>query len=829
MHRHHPLDWQNGSLMSDGNTLIGATLGPYRIIDQIGSGGMATVYRAYQPTMDRYVAIKVLPRLLAGDPTFVARFEQEAKVIARLEHARILPVFDFGQQEGIAYIVMRYLDAGTLADRLTQGPLPIPEIARVLRQVAEGLDYAHKRGVIHRDIKPSNIMLDSAGDVYLTDFGISKLVEGTSSFTGSAIVGTPDYMSPEQGLGEVIDHRTDIYSMGVVLYQMALGRVPFEAETPMAVVIKHINEPLPLPHLVNPSIPEQVERVILKSLAKDRNARFQTGAELADALEKAASGQGNLPEIPQPARRSVATVAAAGGGPTQQSAGVPAADSTAQIETASSSTGSLIADTARHPFRIAAWALAIIAIVACAAIAFSVVQLVQQAGEAGIGGIATQIAGADAEALLGTAVGLQSTQVALDAPGAGPQCPANQRELARYNFSAGSLPAGFEEYGDLVDSTVPGRSAIEIEAGEDEEIYIPLYGATVDAMVVAVAVFPEAIPEFAIYTRDSAEDQFYAFIVAADSASILRVAPGQERIEIGVNAPTMLYDQRPHGIVTDTSLSNLRLAVQEQTLATYEDPDPLPSGEIGIGVYGGVVWIEQILICSGGPGPQASGPAATQPASAAGPSPVPAGTLPYVDSFDTASLDAGWTWVSQPAGAEAANGLLNLPLAAAPGAALARPLPDTRPLVVSAVFDVTPGANGEFAGLALINPSGTPIAQIVRGYCDNLAFCQGDAIYWRTDAVIETREQAAGFALPPGTESIEVLLAFTEQGVQAFYGRMDQPLQFAGEMRFTAIADRTPLRLALFASGGPTGSPLVAGFDRFRMASENPPPIAPGR
>jgi predicted Ser/Thr protein kinase len=271
---------------------IGRNLGPYRIVEQVGLGGMATVYKAYQPSMDRYVAIKVLPKHFAADPTFVGRFEQEAKVIAKLENARILPVYDYGEDDGVTYIVMRYLEGGTLTDQLRTGEPGLEEIARIIGQIAEGLDYAHKRGVIHRDMKPSNIMLDHSGDVYITDFGISKLVEGTAQFTGSGIIGTPAYISPEQGLGQPVDHRTDIYSLGVVLYQMATNDVPFHAETPLAVVIKHIHEPLPLPRSINPALPEAVENVILKALAKNPDDRYQSCSEMAAALRKAVGQPG---------------------------------------------------------------------------------------------------------------------------------------------------------------------------------------------------------------------------------------------------------------------------------------------------------------------------------------------------------------------------------------------------------------------------------------------------------------------------------------------------------------------------------------------------------
>ena len=270
------------------SNLIGQTLGPYRIIEQIGIGGMATVYKAYQPSMDRYVAIKVLPALVSRDPAFLKRFRREAKMVAKLEHKHILPVHDYGEQEGLTYLVMRYVEAGTLKGRLAAGQLDLPAIYRIIAQVGAALDYAHRLGVIHRDVKPSNVLVDSQGDAYLTDFGLARIVEGSEQLTKTGVgVGTPDYMAPEQGQGLKIDHRSDIYSLGVMLYEMATGRVPYQAETPMAVVIKHISAPLPLPSSVKPDIPPQVERVILKAMAKDPDDRFQTVAEMVTALDAA--------------------------------------------------------------------------------------------------------------------------------------------------------------------------------------------------------------------------------------------------------------------------------------------------------------------------------------------------------------------------------------------------------------------------------------------------------------------------------------------------------------------------------------------------------------
>ena len=267
----------------------GQMLGPYRIINQIGKGGMATVYKAYQPSVDRYVAVKVLPSQLAESKEFATRFQQEARIIAKLEHPHILPVFDYGESNGIAFFVMRYLEAGTLKDRMVAGrPLPIQEIDKLFTQLSEALSYAHSHGVIHRDLKPANALIDSQGNVFLTDFGIAKLLESASPrlTQTDAIMGTPAYISPEQAQGQPVDQRSDIYSLGIILYEMVTGSVPFVAETPLAVIFKHITDPLPPPSLVKPDIPKPVEKVILKALAKDPRDRFATAAEFVAAWKR---------------------------------------------------------------------------------------------------------------------------------------------------------------------------------------------------------------------------------------------------------------------------------------------------------------------------------------------------------------------------------------------------------------------------------------------------------------------------------------------------------------------------------------------------------------
>lgn len=280
----------------------GQMLGAYQIINQVGQGGMAAVYKAYQPSMDRNVAIKVLPRQLAESPEFAARFQQEARIIARLEHPHILPVFDFGESGGVTFFVMRYLETGTLKTRMEAGPLSLIEIDRIFTQLAEALGYAHAHGIVHRDLKPANALVDENGNVFLTDFGIAKLLESASPrlTQTDAILGTPAYISPEQAKAESVDNRSDIYSLGIILYEMVTGRVPFVADTPLAVILKHISDPLPPPSIVKPDIPDPIERVILKALAKEPGDRYATAAEFLSAWKRALEEKETVRRAPEP-------------------------------------------------------------------------------------------------------------------------------------------------------------------------------------------------------------------------------------------------------------------------------------------------------------------------------------------------------------------------------------------------------------------------------------------------------------------------------------------------------------------------------------------------
>ncbi len=268
------------------------TIGRYTIEVELGRGGMAVVYKGHDPSFDRDVAVKLLPQMFLHDPSFRGRFEREARTIAALDHPAIVPVYDFGEFEGEMYLVMRLMQGGTLQDRLEDRPMTLAEAADVFDRVAPALDEAHAQGMVHRDLKPGNILFDQRNDAYLADFGIVKLQGGSATFTGTGIIGTPAYMSPEQGRGEgEIDGRSDIYALGAILFEMLTGQAPYTATTPMAVVIKHLTDPVPRLLDRNPNLPSDSEFVISRAMAKDPEVRFQTAGEFAIALRAVADGK----------------------------------------------------------------------------------------------------------------------------------------------------------------------------------------------------------------------------------------------------------------------------------------------------------------------------------------------------------------------------------------------------------------------------------------------------------------------------------------------------------------------------------------------------------
>jgi serine/threonine-protein kinase len=288
----------------------GTKIGPYEVVEQIGRGGMATVYKAHQPALARFVAIKVLPDFFVDEPGFKERFQREAVSVAKLRHSNILAVFDYGDSDGITYIVNEFIDGGTLADQVGN-PLPIDYTTQILAPIASALDYAHARGVLHRDLKPSNILLSHDGTPILGDFGLAKMLgQGGPGLTQSGmVVGTPEYMAPEQCEGKDLTPGADIYALGVVAYEMLTGRPPFTAETPAAVIMAQIHNQLPSPRSIYSEVPPAVEAALLKSLAREPGDRPRSASQMVRGLAEADRSPGPIaviaidtpaPPAPQP-------------------------------------------------------------------------------------------------------------------------------------------------------------------------------------------------------------------------------------------------------------------------------------------------------------------------------------------------------------------------------------------------------------------------------------------------------------------------------------------------------------------------------------------------
>jgi serine/threonine protein kinase len=284
----------------------GDLIGTYQIQEQLGTGGMATVYRAHHSRLDRYVAIKVMHPQLLEDENFHARFEREARVVARLEHPNIIPIYDFSEHDRQPYLVMKYVEGQTLKQLIRRGGIALSEILRMMNVVAGALDYAHRQGVLHRDMKPSNIIIDENGTPFITDFGLARIAQaGESTMSADMMLGTPQYISPEQARGDKnIDHRTDLYSFAVILYELLVGRVPFSADTAYATVHEQIYNPPPNPSDINPEITPEVEMVLLKALTKNPADRYPSAKALMKALEDALKSS-NLNEL-DPSRISKA-------------------------------------------------------------------------------------------------------------------------------------------------------------------------------------------------------------------------------------------------------------------------------------------------------------------------------------------------------------------------------------------------------------------------------------------------------------------------------------------------------------------------------------------
>ena len=273
--------------------IIGHTLAQqYEIIEEIAKGGMATVYLANQRSLGRHVAVKVLPSTFMHDETFIGRFNREVDVISRLQHPHILPVYDYGEHEDMPYIVMAYLNGGTLTEVIRGAPLSYGEILRLTKQMADALDYAHSKDIIHRDFKPGNVLLDEQKNTYLADFGLAKIAEASTELTGNAIIGTPTYMAPEQAGPGVMSPAADVYALGVSVFQMLTGRAPYEDESATVVLMAHLMEEIPNIHEFRGDLPPAVDVVIKKVLAKEVSERYQSAGEFFQDLARALNESG---------------------------------------------------------------------------------------------------------------------------------------------------------------------------------------------------------------------------------------------------------------------------------------------------------------------------------------------------------------------------------------------------------------------------------------------------------------------------------------------------------------------------------------------------------
>jgi tRNA A-37 threonylcarbamoyl transferase component Bud32 len=274
-------------------TWTGQTIGGYEVAEKIGQGGMATVYRAYQTQLERWVAIKIMHTTGTSDKEFLDRFRREARAIAALRHPNILTIYDYGEEQGIAYIVMEYVAGGTLKEKLAKQPMGWPDVATLMIPVGRALAYAHSEGIVHRDVKPANILLARPDWPVLADFGLIKMVGHQQGITRPGVtIGTPAYFSPEQAAGEDVDHRSDVYSFAIVLYQLLTGRLPFEGDSPIELLLQRVRELPPPPRRLNPQLTPQLETIILRALARHPEARYASMDALVNDLSRQPGASG---------------------------------------------------------------------------------------------------------------------------------------------------------------------------------------------------------------------------------------------------------------------------------------------------------------------------------------------------------------------------------------------------------------------------------------------------------------------------------------------------------------------------------------------------------
>ena len=750
---------------------VGRNLGPYRVEALLGIGGMSSVYKAYQPSMDRYVAIKVLPHHFMHDPSFANRFEQEARTIARLENARILPVYDYGEDQDVAYIVMRYLDGGTLGERLENGPLDADFMARVLTHVSEALDYAHSKGVIHRDIKPNNIMLDETGDAYLTDFGISRLVEGHADLTGSGIVGTPAYLSPEQGLGQPVDHRTDIYSLGVVLYQMATSDVPYQAETPMAVIIKHINDPLPLPTRLNPDLPPQIELVILKALAKDPEARYQSAGEMAAALRQGVSDfHAGVPPSRRPTDMPESTV---------QLKGVPKGSAIGSAETVAMAAGAAAVASQgqvtapqldaedEQPQTRRKWLVPAIIGVILLCICGVIFLIIASSEDGG-----TQVADATATINVDLPSGSDDTTPDSDtrptptiemggvAIPEDTSCSSGQIPIQQFLPSEVAADEELPPYTSIFE-TPTGEIVLLAEPAAGDPVRVPVETLALNSVFRVWFSVPRQSASFGLFSRVSAEGTYVGMISTEGRAQILRDG------ESLAAAPLPdVADGELHLLEMRVMGNEIVMRVDGEVVTNAIDTFPPSAGAFAIEVVQGPLWVHAIEICSNS-----------------------SDDYLFVEEFEGDSLHPSWMWLSDDSSVGQIEGgefaMQVIPDTDVRIPATLRPeLPPTLAVGFPAVEGIativslrfTPTEHIEGAGLIVLSRLRQPLFALARMYCDPAVSdaCEGDAIYFFSlgrvvNDRLELDPHVAGGGVLPTDEAVSLLLVNQGNQLSALY------------------------------------------------------------
>ena len=296
--------------------LVGRQLGQYQLHEVLRRGGMGTVYKAFQPSLGRWVAVKVLRQ--PDDETFLTRFRNEAYTIARLQHPNIVPTYDYGENDGQVYVVFAYVEHGRSLADVVGTPMEPTRALELGQRLLAGLGYAHERGLVHRDVKPPNVLLPTPDWPMLADFGIAKLLLGSEQglTQKGLVVGTAAYMAPEQAFAGQVDARADLYATGIVLFELLCGQVPFDGETPVAILVQQVRAPLPPPRSLNPDLPEPVERFLVKSLDKDPDKRYQSAAEMSEAISEVLAGLAGASARP----RSTAPAPTAASGPAMAAA-----------------------------------------------------------------------------------------------------------------------------------------------------------------------------------------------------------------------------------------------------------------------------------------------------------------------------------------------------------------------------------------------------------------------------------------------------------------------------------------------------------------------------